>query len=51
MVEWGPKIETGYSLVPQLYHVATDPAERFNVAAGHPDIVAAFRRILKDSRR
>ena len=46
MVEWGPKIETGYSSEPQLYHVATDPAERVNVAAGHPDIVAAFRRIL-----
>jgi hypothetical protein len=28
---------------PELYNLDTDPAERFNVAAAHPDIVQQLR--------
>jgi len=36
----GGHVETGNGPEPQLYDVSTDPAEKNNVAAQHPDIVA-----------
>lgn len=46
IVPWGPKIETGYLNEPQLYNIKTDSAERFNVAAQHPDTVARLKNLL-----
>lgn len=43
------KIETGYSLDPQLYKVSKD-YETQNLATEHPEIVYQLQRILKDVR-
>jgi arylsulfatase A-like enzyme len=34
---------------PELYNLATDPAEKTNVAAEHPDITAKAAALLKSS--
>lgn len=51
MVSWGPKIETGYLMSPQLYEIATDGVEMENVAESHPDLVGKFARILSAERQ
>lgn len=60
MVPWGPKIETGYRPMPQLYRVADnitdcnipdDPCEERNIAAEYPELVqemAAFLEKIKN---
>jgi len=35
----------------ELYHLANDPAEKTDVAAKHPDIVAKAERIMKDNHQ
>ncbi|MCX7428491.1 MAG: hypothetical protein NTW96_23050 [Planctomycetia bacterium] len=35
---------------PLLFHLAHDPAERFNVAAAHPDVVADIAREVERHR-
>ncbi len=37
----GPELET--LVEPALYHLGEDPAERFDVAKAHPDVVASIR--------
>lgn len=32
---------------PMLYHLDHDPAEKYDVAANHPDVIAAIRRIAE----
>lgn len=51
MVSWGPKIETGYLLSPQLFDMESDGLETVNVADQHPDLVEKFAAILSDERR
>ena len=43
MIQWGPKIETGNLLVPQLYDMTVSPYETNNVAAEHPDEVSVCK--------
>lgn len=50
MVSWGPKIETGYLMSPQLFDMKSDPLETVNVAAEHPELVAHFAEILRRER-
>lgn len=53
IVPWGPNIETGYSLVPQLYDMNIE-GEKENVAGHYPEKVRELERLLqveKDKRR
>lgn len=51
MVPWGPKIETGYSTVPQLYKtVDGELDENNNVAAENPTIVNGLKEELERIR-
>ena len=43
----GGHVETGNGPEPQLYDILTDPAEKNNVAAQHPDIVAKLMAQLQ----
>lgn len=49
MITWGPKIETGYAPVPQLYNMS-DETEQVDVAAKNPQKVFEFERILRKVR-
>lgn len=46
MIQWGPKVETGNLSTPQLYNM-TNPYEKENVAAQHPDKVFELQTILR----
>ncbi len=35
---------------PLLFHLGEDPGEKFNVAAGHPEIIAAIRQAVAEHR-
>ena len=49
MVPWGPKIETGYSLEPQLFmRVGGEYDETNDVAAGNASVVEQLARLLND---
>ena len=53
MVSWGPKIETGYKSVPQLYRITDDQAEQTNKAEQYPRLVKQFQHqidILRESK-
>lgn len=39
MVPWGPKIETGFQIMPQLYSLKNDPEELINLATKTPNKV------------
>jgi arylsulfatase A-like enzyme len=47
MITWGPKIETGYSPAPQLYHVKN---ENKNRAAKNPDKVKQLQTAIDNIR-
>lgn len=51
MVSWGPKIETGYLMAPQLYNMSSDELETVNVADQYPDKVKRFADILIEERQ
>lgn len=46
MIQWGPKVETGYKKVPQLFDMKNDPGETVNVADKHPKIVKQMAAVL-----
>lgn len=46
MISWGPKIETGNLLQPQLYDMKHSPAEARNVADEHPQRVEEFEALI-----
>ena len=50
MIQWGPKIETGYRPYDQLFSRQTDPGETVNVAAKNPETVARFKQIVEKER-
>lgn len=50
MVTWGPKIETGYLPVPQLYDMRKDEYERQNMASEHPKELQRLQTLLKAIR-
>lgn len=47
-VEFWTKMELGNDPKPQLYNVATDPSEKNNVAAAHPDKVKELSGLLEN---
>ena len=49
MITWGPKIETGYAPVPQLYNMS-DETEQVDVATKNPQKVFELERILRKVR-
>ncbi len=49
MVQWGPKIETGYSTVPQLYDMSV-AGEGENVAELYPEVVVAMQKLLQGEK-
>ncbi|MDE5555461.1 MAG: arylsulfatase, partial [Muribaculaceae bacterium] len=51
MVSWGPKIETGYLMAPQLYNMSSDGLETVNVAEKYPDKVRHFADIIVEERQ
>lgn len=46
MIAWGPKIETGYKPVPQLYDMREGAYEETDVAERHPKVVRRLQRKL-----
>ena len=46
MIQWGPKIETGYRPFPQLFSLTSDRGETENVAEQHPDEVSRLQSLL-----
>lgn len=50
MIQWGPKIETGYRPFDQLFERKADPGETENVAGKHPEIVERFKNIVREQR-
>lgn len=51
MIDWGPKIETGYLSTPQLYDMRKNIGERDNVASKHTDILFELQNILRRERK
>lgn len=51
MVPWGPKIETGFSTKPQLYHLKDDPDEQTNLADQFPEKVRTFGATLANLKK
>ncbi len=50
VITWGPKIETGYSSAPQLYHIPTDGEEKTNLAPERPSVAKQFQSLITDLR-
>ena len=52
MVPWGPKIDTGFRIDPQLYNLKDDPNEQNNLATKNPEITEEMGKkltaLLKD---
>ena len=46
MIQWGPKVETGYKKTPQLFDMKKDPGETINVADKYPKIVQRMEDVL-----
>lgn len=52
MVQWGPKIETGYSTEPQLFRkVDGDYDESVNIASDSPDVLLMMQNLLTEARK
>lgn len=47
MIQWGPKIETGYREVPQLYNVS-DNKEEVDVAKENPETTFELMKLLRE---
>lgn len=50
MIDWGPKIETGYLQTPQLYDMRKNISERNNVADKYPEVLFKLMTCLKGER-
>ncbi|MBO3097556.1 sulfatase family protein [Gelidibacter pelagius] len=46
LVPWGPIIETGFQLEPQLYHLKNDPKEQENLASKFPERMESLKAKL-----
>ncbi|WP_163517441.1 sulfatase family protein [Gelidibacter japonicus] len=46
LVPWGPIIETGFQLEPQLFHLKNDPNEQENLASKFPEKVVDLKEKL-----
>lgn len=49
MIPWGPKIETGYKSIPQLYKM-DQTGEQTDMAEQHPTIVFELEKLLRKAR-
>lgn len=49
MISWGPKIETGYSKVPQLYDMLKDNGEQKNMAESKPKVLKQMQELFKEA--
>ena len=47
MITWGPKIETGNDLMPQLYQIKKDIGETENLALKYPEKVYELQNVLR----
>jgi hypothetical protein len=45
-VPWGPKIETGFKMQPQLFNLKEDPEEQKNLAEKFPEKAKELREKL-----
>ncbi len=50
-VPWGPKIDTGFRMHPQLYNIKNDPGELENLAEKFPDRVGEMSKKLVSLKR
>lgn len=50
LVSWGPKIETGYAMEPQLYDLEADKGESKNLAKEHPETTVQMQQLLQQIR-
>lgn len=46
MITWGPKIETGYRPVPQLFDLSDTAYEKTDVSASKPKVLQQLQRLL-----
>lgn len=46
LVPWGPIIETGFQLEPQLFHLKNDPNEQENLASKFPEKIVDLKEKL-----
>ncbi|MBJ6368065.1 sulfatase family protein [Snuella sedimenti] len=51
LVPWGPIIETGFEVAPQLYNLEEDPEEQNNIAKDYPEKTEALRAALMEARK
>lgn len=51
IIPWGPKIETGYTAVDQLFDMHNDKGERTNVASKHPKEVQHLKSMIDCVRK
>ncbi|MGB2127885.1 MAG: sulfatase-like hydrolase/transferase [Flavicella sp.] len=51
LVPWGPIIETGFELSPQLYNLKSDPEETNNLADEYPEKVKELEEKLKKQKQ
>ena len=51
LVPWGPIIETGFQMEPQLFHLKNDPNELENLASKFPERVKEMRDKLMDLKK
>lgn len=50
-ITWGPKVETGYAPLPQLYDMTGKLGETENLALKHPEVVYELQNILRRARK
>lgn len=50
MITWGPKIETGYRPVPQLFDLNASPYEGADVASKFPKVLLRLQKLLGEVR-
>lgn len=51
LVPWGPIIETGFKMEPQLYNIENDPYEKNNVAKDFPEKVNDLKEKLSNIKK
>ena len=46
MIPWGPKIETGYRPMPQLYDLSKSEYEQTDLSKSNPKLLQRLQRLL-----
>lgn len=50
MITWGPKIETGYKAVPQIFDLSKSSYEEHNIAPQRPKLLKRMQKMLGEIR-